>query len=481
MFYLLILLPFCCLVLLNLPPKRIVEKPAFLRLGFSAAILLALLQLFLVIRQPVMFWSMEKDTLAHLFTFGLGADALTSVMFISIAIVFFVSVIVGWNTLSKIQEKFYFVNLLLISLIGMNATCLASDIFSLYIFIEITALSSYIMIAMQRNILSLEGAFKYMILSVIATVLMLTSIGLIMLLCGSTNFATVASVLKISSASYFVKLAVGLFVCGLFIKSGLVPFHGWLPDAYSAAPSAASVFLAGIVTKATGVYVLIRLVVSVFGFNLPLQNTIMFVGALSIVVGAFAALTQSDFKRMLAYSSISQVGYIILALGCGTKLALVGAVFHLFNHAIFKTLLFTNAASVEQRLGSVNMDDMNCLGAKMPVTSSTSVIAMLSTAGIPPLSGFWSKLIIIMALWNAQRYGFALVAVLASVVTLAYFLSMQRRVFFGNPGLKVQNIKEVGFGLTFVQVMLAVIIIAVGVFFPVILNSLILPVGNILK
>ena len=157
--------------------------------------------------------------------------------------------------------------------------------------------------------------------------------------------------------------------------------------------------LAGVATKASGIYALVRLIATIFPMSVPLNQVLMVVGLISIVIGALAAIGQTDMKRMLAYSSISQVGYIVLGLGCGTALGVAGAVFHMFNHAVFKSLLFVNSADLEQRLGTTDMRKMGGLGSRMRVTSATSVIAMLSTAGIPPLAGFWSKLIIIVALW----------------------------------------------------------------------------------
>jgi multicomponent Na+:H+ antiporter subunit D len=287
-----------------------------------------------------------------------------------------------------------------------------------------------------------------------------------------------AAALK-SGSNYLTILAVAIFIGGLSIKGGLVPFHGWLPDAYSSAPAGASVLLAGIVTKTTGIYTIIRLVTTVFGFTPQIKAVLLFVGALSIVVGALAALGQKDFKRMLAYSSISQMGYIILSLGTGTPLGLAGAVFHMFNHAIFKTQLFVNAAAVEEQTGTRDMDVMGGLSARMPVTGTTSVVAFLSTAGIPPLSGFWSKLIIIVAVWVSGYHFYAMVAVLASVITCAYFLSMQRRVFFGPLVEEFKNIKEAKMGILVPEVVLALLTIGIGLLFPYVLNSFILPIKSI--
>ncbi|MFC1501479.1 complex I subunit 5 family protein [Elusimicrobiota bacterium] len=271
-----------------------------------------------------------------------------------------------------------------------------------------------------------------------------------------------------------------MFLGGLFIKGGLVPFHGWLPDAYSSAPTEVSVLLAGIVTKTTGIYTLLRIVTVIFGFSSSVQNILLLVGIISIFVGAIAAIGQKDFKRMLAYSSISQVGYIVLSLGAGTPLGIAGAVFHLFNHAIFKTQLFVNAAAVEKQSGTTDMDKLGGLTERMPITGITSVVGFLSTAGIPPLGGFWSKLIIIVALWIAGYQIYAILAIAASLITLAYFLSMQRKVFFGKIAQDFTNIKEAKFGIIFPAAFLALITIAVGVFFPYVLNTFILPVKSLL-
>jgi len=251
-----------------------------------------------------------------------------------------------------------------------------------------------------------------------------------------------------------------------------VPFHGWVPDAYSESQAAVSVLLAGIITKVSGVYVLLRLFGTVFVASGNLQNVIMFVGAASIVLAALAAFRQSDIKRMLAYSSISQVGYIILALGCGTPLAYLGAVWHFFNHAVFKSLLFVNSASLEKKFGSTDMTIITGMGSQLPVTSVTSLVGLLSTAGIPPLSGFWSKLLIIIALFSAGKIAYAAVALLTGVLTLAYFLFLERNVFFMRTEMALESKEGVPFSLKLCEVMLAVITIAVGLGFPFILKIL---------
>ena len=473
--YLLILIPLLGLIILNLPAGNIMKRFAFL---FAMA--LFLVQIFIAVFQHVTFWNNRFEVFDTFFKVNFYVDHLSFIMMLSIGIVALAALLVGRCTIKDPDERFNFINLLIISNIGMSGVVMVQDIFSMYVFLEIVAVSSFILIAFQRKKLALEGAFKYIVMSAIATIMMLSSIALIVMLSGSATFTAIRSAIIASDKSHFVILAAGIFICGLFIKGGLVPFHGWLPDAYTSASAPVSVLLAGIVTKVSGIYTIIRIVTSLFGFTPQISGTLMLVGTISILVGAFAAMGQNDFKRMLAYSSISQVGYIILGLGTGTALGIIGAVFHLFNHSIFKTLLFVNSAAVETELGTSDMTKMGGLSQKMPVAGATSMLGFLSTSGIPPLAGFWSKLIIIIALWQSANYAYAVIAILASVLTLAYLLSMQRAVFFGKLRAGLENVKETNMGCKVAAIMLAAITVGVGIFFPVVYSNLIMPVKELL-
>ena len=441
-------------MILNLPFRKQMRAIAFY----------ACLALFII----QMMWAILPFSAAFepIFKFNLIIDDLSRIVLFCIGIVLFAATFVGSAVIKDEGQQFDFYNLLIITLAGMNGIVMVKDVFSLYVFLEITAVASFVLISLYRDMGALEAAFKYLMLSAVATVLLLSSIALLLLFTGSTSFSAINAAIMTSGHSPVVTLAMGLFICGLFIKGGLVPFHGWLPDAYSAAPSPVSVLLGGIVTKTVGVYALIRIVTLVFVFDSHIKLLLLFVGALSIVFGALAALGQYEMRRMLAYSSISQVGYIVLALGCGTPLSIFGAIFHLLNHSIFKSLLFVNSAAVELQTGEKNMDKMSGLAERMPLTGITSLIGVLSTAGIPPLSGFWSKLIIILSLLISGYHAYALIALITSVITLAYFLSMQRRVFWGRVGDEFKNVKEAGFGLAFPAIVLAVLIIAIGLLFP---------------
>jgi len=468
-----LLVPFVSLLILNMLRGR-----AARRIAFTLVSVVALGQIVAVLWPPARDLPATEPLSAFL-ALGLHSDSLSQVLLLSIGIVVMAAVAVGRATLSYDKHRVNFVSVLLLSLAAMNGTVLLSDMFSLYVFVEVTSVCSFTLVAFDRTRDSLEGAFKYLIVSVVATVLMLVSVGLLLLVAGGTSFDAVANALRNGGASPLARTAVAAFVCGLFVKGGVVPFHGWLPGAYSTAPPSASVLLAGIMTKVSGVYGLIRLTVSVFPPNAELNWVLLLAGAVSIAVGAFGALRQTDMKWLLSYSSISQVGYIVLGLGCGTPLGVAAAILHLFNHAIFKSLLFINAAAVEQRTGTTNMRLLGGLGSRMPTTSLTSTIAVLSTAGIPPFSGFWSKLVIVIALWQSQHYAYAAFAAMLSVVTLTYLLTMQRRVFFGKTAAHLLETREARLGLVLPEVALALVTTAVGVLFPWIVGTFLFPLGGI--
>ena len=471
-----ILVPFFLLVMLNLPFAFLRGRIAF---WLTGAVLLR--QVALTIIHPWFFWSTFLESVGKFFAFNLSLDALSLLMLFTIGVVALVSLIVAQSTITTQKRRFNFVNLLLIAVIGMNTAVLTTDIFSLYVFIELTAVAVFVLMALEQNQFAVEGTFKYLALSMLASVFILASIAFFMLVTGDISFAGIHDAFSVEANDMVLRLATALFLCGVLIKCGLIPFHGWVPDAYSEAPAAVSVLLAGIVTKIAGVYALLRLFSSVFVLNDSFRNVIMSIGIVSIVVAAFAALRQGNIKRMLSYSSISQIGYIALAIGCGTPLAFLGAVVHFFNHAIFKSLLFVNAASLEKKFGSTDTRIITGLGGQLPVTSFTSLVGMLSTAGLPPLSGFWSKFIIIFALFSSGRYAYGSIALLASAMTLAYFLFLERSVFF----IKSEMISEEGsgipFGIKFSEILLAAIVVAVGAGFPFILNVALLHVKELLR
>lgn len=398
----------------------------------------------------------------------LAIDGLSAVVLMVIALVTLAMILFSAGV--PIGRRSGFNALVLLAVTGMNGLVMATDIFSMYVFIEIVSISSFILIVYNMDEIGTEGSFKYMILSAVATFFLLFGIATLFAITGDVSFHNLAA--ELNSGATLAQFGLGFIVFALALKAGLMPFHGWLPDAYTAAPTSVSILLAGIVTKVAGVYTLMRVILAVFGFSNSFSNLIMILGAFSMTLAAFMALGQKDFKRMLAFSSISQISYILMSFATGTTIGLIGAVFHFINHAVFKSLLFLNSGAVESAAGTRNFDELGGLAAKMPFTGITSVIGLLSAAGIPPLAGFWSKLLIIIALWSSGYQFYAMLALFTSVVTLAYLLYLQRQVFFGKVREGLEGIKEVSPLLYGPAILMAVLAVAGGIFYPVVVRIL---------
>ena len=372
------------------------------------------------------------------------------------------------------QKTNSYTNLLMILMLSMTGLVTATDLFTLYAFMEVTGVASFILIAMFREDASLEGAFKYLVMSSVAGVLIVSGLALLFMQAGSLRFADirVGDLLYASHSKRTLLFAsAALMLSGFCIKAGAAPFHSWLPDAHQSADTAVSVLLSGIVIKAAGVYGLMT-IARLFAKMEAVGLSLRIIGLLSVVAGALLALRQSHFKRVAAYSSVSQMGYLLLGIGSGSALGYVGAAAHVFSHAMFKSTLFANAAALHEQAGTLELGEMGGLQKKMPVTGVTSVIAFFSTAGIPPFAGFWSKLLILLALWLAGEKAFACAGLGASLLTGAYFLRLQRKAFFGKLPERFENIKEIDGGVRAAEILLTVFTVAGGLLFPLLLQYL---------
>jgi len=354
-------------------------------------------------------------------------------------------------------------SLILIGVSAMSSIVITQDIFSLYVFVEALSIVSFALITSNNSEKSIEASIKYFFLTFPASVLIIFGISILLLNNPNLDFLTI----KDTSSKMLSIIGLSIIIVGFLIKSGIVPFHFWTPDVYQGSYSPISAFLAGIITKAGGIYAIVKIasLITNSSLNYYLSKILLVSGLLSVIIGAFLAMVQKDFKRILAYSSISQMGYIILAAATFTPLGTIAALFHIINHATFKTVLFLNSACVEKQTQTTNIDELKGLEHKMPVTSWTSIIAMMATAGIPPLSGFWSKLLVIVALWKSGNTFYAVTALIASILTLAYFVNLQKKVFFGKLPEKFDTLKEAKAQLLIPVVVISAIIIFSGLFF----------------
>ena len=397
---------------------------------------------------------------------NLVLDGLSGLMLIIIATVSFTATLYSSRYMDQYTGRPKYYGLFMLMIAGMNGAVLTGDMFNLYVFLEIAAVASYALVAFGCEQDELEASFKYAILGTVASCFILLGVALLYGLFGTVNMAHLSvkiAALTSHSPSYgLLVFAAMLFIAGMGMKAALVPFHAWLPDAHPSAPAPISAMLSGVLIKAIGVYALVRIAFNVFGTTIELQYVLMVLGTLSMVVGVFLAIGQWDFKRLLAYHSISQIGYVMLGIGLGTPLGVLGGLFHLANHAAFKSLLFLNAGAVQYRSGTRRLDRMGGLRNRMPLTAWTCLVSSMSIAGVPPLNGFFSKLIIIVACAKAGRYGFALWAVLVSVMTLASFMKVQKYAFFGPLREKWRTLREVPALMAAAMLILAILCVSMS-------------------
>jgi len=408
------------------------------------------------------------------------SDGLSSLMLVIVNVIAFLSIIYSIKYMTTYTAKPKYYSLFLLMLTGMNGVVITGDLFNIYVFLEIASIASYALVGFGCEHEELEASFKYLILGSVASTVILFGIAFLYSMTGTLNMPDLARQIEILGINKAVAFVIAMFIMGFGLKASTVPFHAWLPDAHPSAPAPISAMLSGVLIKAIGVYAIARIMFNVIGPNEAVAGILMFLGAMSMVVGVFLAVGQSDFKRMLAYHSISQMGYVMLGLGLGLNpnvppaiaaMGLFGGIYHMVNHAVFKSLLFLCSGSFEYRTGTRNRYEMGGLIRKMPVTSVTCSIASLSISGVPPFNGFWSKLIIIVAFIQAGYYVYGAIAVLVAFMTLLSFIKLQRFVLFGQLPARFANIKEAPFAMTFPLVVLAILCVGLGLAYPFIDQS----------
>lgn len=348
---------------------------------------------------------------------------------------------------------------------------LTGDIFNMFVMIEIMTFACVALAAFRSQQKgALEASFKYLVIGSMGSSFTLFGITLLYAQCHTLNMAQLSSILS-TTHTPTTTLALGMLVAGFGVKAYLVPFHTPAADSYTVAPASVSMMFSGMVNKA-GVYGMIRLLYIIFRSmdSTAVQTLLTIIGAVTMFVGVTMALSQHDFKRLLAFHSISQIGYVITAAGLGTALGLTGGLFHAMNHTLFKGLLFLCAGAVFYATGSTNLDELGGLSKRMPKTTICFLVGAFSIAGLPPFNGFASKWMIYQATYEKAvttgHIGYALVTVVAlvvSVMTLASFIKVTQAVFFGQTPLTCRKAKEVPFAMRLPMWIMSVLCLLTGV------------------
>lgn len=385
----------------------------------------------------------------------LVGDGLSRFMLLLINSIAFLCAIYAIPYLRLFTGQKYFYTLFFLQLAGLNGVVLAGDMFNLFVFMEVTAKASYALVAFGVRKTEIEASFKYQVMGGLATLFMLFGIAMLYWMTSTLNMADISVVLRNdhagnTSAIRFTQL---FLLTGVAIKAAMIPFHAWLPDAHSSAPSPVSAMLSGVVIKVLGMYVILRLFINVFAPSEFLSMVIAVLGGISMTAGVILAIGAWNLKRLLAYHSISQMGYVLMGIGIGmgvvasggsreaVALTFTGALFHMINHAVFKGLLFLTAGSIEYSTDNLDLKKMGGLARYMPLTMIASFAASMAIAGIPPFNGFFSKFAIIVAAIQGGYHFRAALGLLVGILTLASFVKFQRYAFFGKsmPGLTLKQ------------------------------------------
>ncbi len=417
-------------------------------------------------------WSPSKGSIG----ISMVLDPLSAMMMVIVTVVALAATLYSLNYMKRFTSEPLFYCLFFLMIAGIHGVVLTGDIFNLYVFLEVAAIASYSLVAFGCEMEELEASFKYLVLGSIGSIFIFLGIGIIYNQTGHLNLQFIRANLPPDNGA--VMIAAAFFLTGFSLKAAMVPFHAWLPDAHPSAPAPISAMLSGILIKALGVYTMIRVFFTTMILNRELVWVLITLGAVSMVIGVFLAVGQWDFKRLLAYHSISQMGYVVLSLGVAgemllnnnctvASLALLGGLFHMANHATFKSLLFLCSGAAEYATGVRQLKLLGGLKYRMPVTGACLRIGALSISGIPPFNGFWSKLIIVIAVLQAGHPLLGAMTVLVSFMTLLSFIKVQRYILDGEPSERVTQAREVPVGMQLAMVLLAVICLGAGLLLPV--------------
>ncbi len=394
---------------------------------------------------------------------GVGLSGLISLVGLAVSIY-------AWGYIKQgAQDKYHALYLLLLS--GATGAVLTGDLFNLFVFYEILCISSYALVAYLGDRNGVESAVKYLIQGSVGSGLILVGIAILYGMFGTLNMAQIAiHIDNVDSPALF--LALVLLVTGFGVEAAIFPLNAWLPDAHSSAPSSISAILSGIAIK-VGIYAVARVLFTIFGVAVVFQYVLL-LGLATLLIGEICAFSQDNIKRMLAYSSVGQVGLIVFAMCIATPDGVGAGLLQLVSHALSKAVLFLGVGYLVARSGSMSLSSLNGIGKRMPVVCFACVVAAFSLVGLPPFVGFAGKFLIVRAALAGKSIFFTVligIVFLATVVEGAYFFRMVQTLYFKDAKRQIEY-KKVPASASIPIMALVVFIVALGVYPDVLLPYL---------
>ena len=398
-------------------------------------------------------------------------DAFGGLFAIAMLIVAIMTTVGSFSYMRKQKNPAVYFSLILLSAIGMVFVAYSTDLVMLFVAWELMSIPTYILVGyMKKDPSSNEAALKYFLFGALSSAIIIYGISIAYGITGTTNIGEVIQKFSTidSTMAPLALLAVGMFIAGFGFKMGLVPFHMWLPDTYEGAPPPIAALLAAGTKKAGFAAALRIIIMGAVALSLDWTFALGIIAVMTMTVGNIAAVMQKNLARMLAYSSIGHAGYILIGLSIApfSAIGIQGSLFHILNHAVMKGAAFVAVAGIVTTLAVTNIDKLKGLARKMPITSLGLVISLLALAGVPPLSGFWSKLMLFGAAIDAGPIApwapwLAIAGVLNSALSLAYYGWIIRKMYF--EGENEKRVKEPK-SIIAVMIFSIIFIVAIGVY-----------------
>ena len=361
----------------------------------------------------------------------------------------------------------WFYTMMLVATAGLAGMAITGDAFNAFVFLEISSLSTYTLIALGRDRRALVAAYQYLIVGTIGATFYVIGVGLLYLATGTLNLALIIDRLPAVVSPRALIAAEAFILIGIALKLALFPLHAWLPNAYGFAPSSATVLLASTATK-VAVYLMARYLFGVFGVHvaigpISISGVLVVLSIAAMFVASLAAVFQQDVKRLLAFSSVAQIGYITLGLALANQAGLTGAFLHIVNHALMKGAAFMAIGAIVLRCGTSKLDDLAGIGRTMPATAVALTIAGLALIGVPGTSGFVSKWYLVLGAFDDGRGWLAFLIVASSVIAVLYVGRVLEVVWFREPGKTALAAREAPLGLLLPTLLLAGLTLLFGI------------------
>ena len=365
------------------------------------------------------------------------------------------------------DSRYLFYAMLCLCLAGLNGIAITGDAFNVFVFLEISSLSSYVLIAMGRDRRALTASFQYLIMGTIGATFIVIGVGLLYLQTGTLNMADLAERLAEVRGTRAVLAALAFLTVGVCLKLALFPLHMWLPNTYTHAPSVVTSLLAATATKVS-VYVLLRFWFSVFGANLvferlPMPDIFLGLSVLAMFVASGIAFYQRNLKRMLAYSSVGQIGYMTLGIGLANVSGLTGSVLHLFNHGVTKGAMFLFAGCIALQARTLDLDRLRGLARRMPFTCAGLVVGGLSLIGVPATAGFVTKWYLVLAGLERGSLLLASLPLASSLIAIAYVWRFVEVLYTREPTADVAAVREAPLAMVAAGWVLIAVCLFVGI------------------